>query len=121
MALPDGVPQRHFSTAVLPRPELSVFCQRPWVPFTACIVLAFRVAALACLTPTPCTGILGCVFCQWEEGWHALRSGERMEGGGAPLTPVLQPPCRYSGDLRVGSGSQPRPTSKVGAPEKALR
>lgn len=53
MAVSDGVPQRHFSTAVLTRPELSIFYQRPWVPVTACIVLAFRVAALLALFPHP--------------------------------------------------------------------
>lgn len=53
MAVPDGVPQRHFSMAVLPRPELSTFYQRPWVPVTACIALAFQVAVLLALFPHP--------------------------------------------------------------------
>lgn len=79
------VPQRHFSMAVLPRLELSVFYQRPQVPLTACIVLAFRVAAPLALCPHS-----GQVY--WDVSYVRVKkdgvpSGlERGWGRGAPST-----------------------------------
>lgn len=47
MALPGGVPQRHFSQDQ----SCPFFYQKSWVPLTACIVLVFHVAALLALCP----------------------------------------------------------------------
>lgn len=49
-----------YPETLLPRPELFVFYQKPWVPLTTCIVPAFQVAA-----PLPCTGTLSWVLCQY--------------------------------------------------------
>lgn len=84
MALPDGVPQRHFSTAVLPRPELSVFCQRPWVSFTACIVLAFRVAAPLASPPHPVQVYWAVSFVNGKKGGVPSGLERGWRGAGHP-------------------------------------
>lgn len=87
MALPDGVPQRHFSQDQ----SCPFFYQKPWVPLTACIVLVFHVAASLALCPHSV-----------QEHWagffvNSKKDGERLGRQGPPLPLILQPLHLHSG------------------------
>lgn len=112
---------------VLPRPDLSVFYQRPQVPLTACIVLAFRVAAPLALCPRSGQVYwdVSCVPVKKDGVPSGLERGWRK---GCTLDLVLQPLSASTldtkaaaGNLRMGGGFHPRPTSKLAAPGKAQK
>lgn len=114
MRVGDGSTWWGAPETLLPRPELSVFYQKPWVPLTACIVLVFHVAASLALCPHP-------VQAHWAGFFvNSKKDGERLGRQGPTLSLILQPLSISTldtkvatGNLRMGGRSHPRPTEKA--------